>query len=523
MPKEEFAHLLKKKRKALGLSQEELRQRLDDAGCNVWGHATVSKWETARAIPREAVIEELEEILCIPKGGLFQAAGKYEVAQYRRISAGEEVAVRPSEGVQLGEEQLERDSTRETDPILLKAQEEHLAEVRGLIEEWYELTYVPFLIEIKPDHKHPITKLPNDPLYQHLKQHLHFPTLWLNQWLWEWYLNWYLDVCEDIIRGIRRDWRFRAGKTDDDESPVWVETKPYAYHDPIVKRIHDKMIQSRNSNFSTRMGAREHEFSTKQTSHSARGKSAVNVFSLYVDDILVGKCFDTEKAISLYRDISDEHLNDDDTKRLLILFTRLGRLEEQINESLYTILARRDYVRNTCALCPRRKGGNAISQTQPDWATPAAYNNQLEEHFKMLASMSAELSVRLRIMHRFKERWAHKGKIWVVGDIVDGFSLHSDCPGDPFVLVEVQPINPLDPDKRIYITHPVDSLIAHCLLVHFYHQFPDLALYEDWRKVNFENIETAVEDKLNMLTHSKAFEFNPDCPVCYGLKTVFNR
>ena len=86
MSKEEFAHLLKKQRKALGLSQAQLRQKLDDAGYKVWGNATVSKWETARSIPSDDVIEELEEILLVPKGCLFQVAGRYYAAQYRRIS-----------------------------------------------------------------------------------------------------------------------------------------------------------------------------------------------------------------------------------------------------------------------------------------------------------------------------------------------------------------------------------------------------------------------------------------------------
>lgn len=86
---DEFGLLLKKYRKQAGLSQNQIveglrRARYEDR----YSESDVSKWEHGR-IPPEDVVEELEEILCTPKGLLLRAAGYRSAAEYRRLQEAE--------------------------------------------------------------------------------------------------------------------------------------------------------------------------------------------------------------------------------------------------------------------------------------------------------------------------------------------------------------------------------------------------------------------------------------------------
>ncbi len=86
---DEFGLLLKKHRKQAGLSQNQIveglrRARYEDR----YSESDVSKWEHNR-IPPEDVVEELEEILCTPKGLLLRAAGYRSAAEYRRLQEAE--------------------------------------------------------------------------------------------------------------------------------------------------------------------------------------------------------------------------------------------------------------------------------------------------------------------------------------------------------------------------------------------------------------------------------------------------
>ncbi len=87
---DEFGVLLKKHRKKARLSQNQIVKRLREARYEGrYSESDVSKWEHGR-IPPEDVVEELEEILCAPKGLLLKAAGFCSAAEYRRMVEGEE-------------------------------------------------------------------------------------------------------------------------------------------------------------------------------------------------------------------------------------------------------------------------------------------------------------------------------------------------------------------------------------------------------------------------------------------------
>jgi transcriptional regulator with XRE-family HTH domain len=86
---DEFGLLLKKHRKQAGLSQNQIVERLRRVHYeDRYSESDVSKWEHGR-IPPEDVVEELEEILCTPKGLLLRAAGYRSAAEYRRLQEAE--------------------------------------------------------------------------------------------------------------------------------------------------------------------------------------------------------------------------------------------------------------------------------------------------------------------------------------------------------------------------------------------------------------------------------------------------
>jgi len=85
---DEFGSLLRKRRTRAELTQRQLAEGLRRARYEHYGESDISKWEHGR-IPLEDVVEELEEILCTPKGLLLRAAGYRSAAEYRRLQEAE--------------------------------------------------------------------------------------------------------------------------------------------------------------------------------------------------------------------------------------------------------------------------------------------------------------------------------------------------------------------------------------------------------------------------------------------------
>lgn len=73
---DEFGRMLKKYRGTAKLSQKQLVERLRKARCEErYSKADISKWEHGKTKPPEDVIEDLEDILLVPKGLLLKATG----------------------------------------------------------------------------------------------------------------------------------------------------------------------------------------------------------------------------------------------------------------------------------------------------------------------------------------------------------------------------------------------------------------------------------------------------------------
>jgi transcriptional regulator with XRE-family HTH domain len=60
-----FAELVAERRKALNITQAELRDRLEANGVEV-SAATVSNWETGETYPRRRVLDQVLDVLEVP-------------------------------------------------------------------------------------------------------------------------------------------------------------------------------------------------------------------------------------------------------------------------------------------------------------------------------------------------------------------------------------------------------------------------------------------------------------------------
>ncbi len=86
----EFGSILKRHRNIKGLSQTQLLEKLRDEGHELYSKGTVSKWENGINTPMRDVVEDLDEILDLPKGTLLRAAGyliEIEATQQNRVVA----------------------------------------------------------------------------------------------------------------------------------------------------------------------------------------------------------------------------------------------------------------------------------------------------------------------------------------------------------------------------------------------------------------------------------------------------
>jgi transcriptional regulator with XRE-family HTH domain len=84
--RDQFGRLLKEYRKGAELSQKQLLERIRQARHEErYSEADISKWEHGRTKPPEDVIEDLEDILFVPKGLLLRAAGYSAATEYQKL------------------------------------------------------------------------------------------------------------------------------------------------------------------------------------------------------------------------------------------------------------------------------------------------------------------------------------------------------------------------------------------------------------------------------------------------------
>jgi len=88
---ERFGEILKKLRKEHHLTQPELLARLPDRRHQDYDESEVSKWERGTRRPPEDVVEAFENVFSTAPGYLLEAAGYSKAAEYRRLTAPDQI------------------------------------------------------------------------------------------------------------------------------------------------------------------------------------------------------------------------------------------------------------------------------------------------------------------------------------------------------------------------------------------------------------------------------------------------
>jgi len=409
---------------------------------------------------------------------------------------------------------------KRADPLIEEAQKEHMLEIRDLIEEWRDCLYTPAIEEAVPDYHHPISDVQNNHLFEHLKEHLPSPTLWLNYTIWADRIGSYLTSCEQLINDIRSDDRlWDIGYRTDSGELVWVNTENYAFGQPILKRISDTPLENRKIEHETRFEdflADDDQGESKIIGEVGEG---TKTYVMYVDGTPVGRYIDKKVATETYEAASDYHLKE--AELVIILFRELKSLENKIRQDLEEVLAYQDYRWYNCQFCKNYHFPQPDKQRWPQWTADSIYTILVEEHFKSLIPTSKELMSRLKILISFREKWIDKGVPTIKGNIVDGCWLINPHTRKHWPMHFSEFPNPLDNSRRLDIYKPIDSLQAQCLLEHFNEQFPKSAYYNDWRMLNFTNLHPTLLRKMCSWLENEEFR-KYGCYVCWLLKEKFS-
>jgi excisionase family DNA binding protein len=241
-----------------------------------------------------------------------------------------------AESIQLSHKDITK---QEVDPILLKAKEEHLTEIRDLIERWLEAipNDPPGVNELGswsfnrwglPTGFNSIT---GEYLFKSVREHLPYEEFWDNYTTWEKLFIEYIHACVDIEQEIRRKgeaWSLKPELCKDFEEPILSQIFTKQMHMPIDKlrfRIY---------------GSKLYTYCIYQDNGQKSPET----------EIL--KAQYPKGCADRYRALSDEILNSKEVDWLVNTQVELGRRQNFIRETLQAVLSRRDYINHSCSLCP---------------------------------------------------------------------------------------------------------------------------------------------------------------------------
>jgi len=222
--------------------------------------------------------------------------------------------------------------------MLKDALASHLGEVRTLLEQWKNALRKPQFDEVYPGTPSPTGNIEASPLFNSLREHLPFPTLWRN-------FSSYAKKMDEYITGIKN-----LRKEIEEEIKNWQNVQDATTNatQPILKRILDKALGKK---------IKDYHFKGWTSYKDLEKKELADVGSFMVDDIKVLEASDLtsrrkKQYDKLYQEISDQTLANQTTVQLITLYNDLKPLEVKIHEDLQEILLRRDYIMYTCSLCP---------------------------------------------------------------------------------------------------------------------------------------------------------------------------
>jgi hypothetical protein len=217
---------------------------------------------------------------------------------------------------------------------LQKALEEHLDEIRSLIEQWKNNLNAPLIFQVYLDASHSMSVIEGNPLFGCLKKHLPFGSLWQDYSIWKNRVDDYLKCCKRLIREIK------------EEGKNWQNVIRIAngFHEPILRRLSDIAL-----------GNEEREHCIKAViSYESMGaeRHLADHGMLIVDDIEVLEANEPLTYKRQYILASDHFSHSVEASNLITLFKELKDLETKILGFLQQTQLRRDYIMYTCNLCP---------------------------------------------------------------------------------------------------------------------------------------------------------------------------
>jgi len=243
---------------------------------------------------------------------------------------------------------LGKSESQQTNPLIAKMQEDHYSELRAVVQEWKDNIYTSQIDEIELDEIDDKLIMPFskhdyqfDPLFDCLREHLPFQTLWENQHLWIREIPDYFECCKRLQKGILEDKRvselmLRYPKWEQIIKPILEciatqsrgeEAELINIPDPETGEI--KPFQQ--------VTMEPVEGSLKRISHTQRQETVKVVGLRYVDPDICRYYMDSEVA-----------------NEVIQRFTELKGLEEEIKASLSAILIQRSYISTKCKLCPQQ-------------------------------------------------------------------------------------------------------------------------------------------------------------------------
>ena len=235
--------------------------------------------------------------------------------------------------------------------ILKKAIEDHLSELRQLIEGWkagigiHPVTASPSSMADSLESIHSIR------LFGCLKSHLPFPTLWRDHSQWEAKYRSYIDNCNKLREEIQKEATTRMSLDFMDGSDTLSHLSPKLIY-WILRRVEHKLQKGDEQGL---------EFRWKHvTGEVDRQPTRIKQMSVHPDSETLLKIFGQQEVDEKFyekecRELLTSCLEGEPVANLLTLVDDLRDLKHKIHDALEEILLRRDYILYTCDLCPGGK------------------------------------------------------------------------------------------------------------------------------------------------------------------------
>jgi len=232
--------------------------------------------------------------------------------------------------------------------ILKEALRDHLAELRQLIENWeagiriQPVTVLPSVVADSIESFH------SNRLFDCLKGHLPFPTLWRDYSQWEAKYNSYIVNCEQLRREIEKEATEKIGLPFADDTSNFSHLLS-GLMDWILSQVEYKLEKKGEKRFEIRWKYHKVEIDKQPTEVRQmvvypRGKTLLEIFN---QPEVKNEFYEKE-----CRELLDLALKGETVASLSTLLDDLHNLEARIHNSLEEILLRRDYILYTCNLCP---------------------------------------------------------------------------------------------------------------------------------------------------------------------------